>query len=144
MKVLNLRCGHGHGFEGWFGSEAEFQDQLARSLVECPVCGDGQIEKLPAAPRLNLGASEAAPVGKAPQTPVDLAAQAKAWARLREAMARAEDVGERFVDEARRMHQGEIEERHIRGRASLGDALELLQEGVPVLPLPPALKETLQ
>lgn len=59
-------------------------------------------------------------------------------------LAQAEDVGERFADEARRMHHGETEHRQIRGQASVADALELLEEGVPVLPLPHALKETLQ
>jgi hypothetical protein len=51
MKVLNLQCGHAHGFEGWFGSEDDFQDQLARGLVECPLCGDMGISKLPSALR---------------------------------------------------------------------------------------------
>lgn len=145
MKVLNLRCGHEHGFEGWFGSEAEFQDQLTRGLVSCPLCGDARIEKMPTAPRLNLGAEPATPAVSEP-APAGMPSgeRARVWAALREAVARAEDVGERFVDEARRMHQGEIGQRQIRGRASMADALELLEEGVPVLPLPDALKETLQ
>ncbi len=63
---------------------------------------------------------------------------------MREVVAQSEDVGERFADEARRMHQGDIEARQIRGRASMQDTLALLEEGVPVLPLPAALKETLQ
>lgn len=140
MKVLNLRCSHDHGFEGWFGSEAEFQDQLARGLVSCPLCGDGAVEKMPSAPRLNLGAEQPAPAPQSPPTDE----RARIWAAMRQALANAEDVGERFAAEARRMHHGEAEHRQIRGRASVADALELLEEGVPVLPLPDALKETLQ
>lgn len=141
MKVLNLRCSHDHGFEGWFGSEAEFQDQLARGLVGCPLCGDVAIEKMPSAPRLNLGAEQPAPT---PPAPPQNDERQRVWAAMRQALANAEDVGERFVDEARRMHHGETEHRQIRGQASVADALELLEEGVPVLPLPDVLKETLQ
>lgn len=72
------------------------------------------------------------------------AVQARLWRAMRDALAQAEDVGERFADEARRMHQGETASRQIRGRASMQDTLALLDEGVPVLPLPPSLKETLQ
>ena len=141
MKVLNLRCSHEHGFEGWFGSEAEFRDQLARGLVTCPLCGDAAIETMPSAPRLNLGAEQPArPQPPKPQNDE----RARIWAAMRQVMAHAEDVGERFADEARRMHHGETEHRQIRGQASVADALELLEEGVPVLPLPDALKETLQ
>ena len=66
------------------------------------------------------------------------------WQALRTAMAQAEDVGERFADEARRMHQGDTRARAIRGNATRADTIALLEEGVPVLPLPAALKETLQ
>ena len=62
MKVLNLQCSQTHGFEGWFGSEDDFQSQRVRGLVACPMCGDAQIVKLPSAPRLNLGASQPAPL----------------------------------------------------------------------------------
>lgn len=151
MKVLNLRCGAQHLFEGWFGSEADFQDQLGRGLVSCPLCGDTSVEKMLSAPRLNLGASvadtppAAAAVPAAPQKkPLSPEAQAQLWQAMRAAVAQAEDVGERFADEARRMHQGEIEARQIRGRASMQDTIALLEEGVPVLPVPAALKETLQ
>jgi hypothetical protein len=147
MKVLNLRCGARHVFEGWFGSEADYQDQHARGLVSCPMCGDSAVEKMLTAPRLNLGASAAeAPASvPGPQLPaVAPELQARLWQAMRAAVAQAEDVGERFADEARRMHHGDTEARQIRGRASMEDTLALLEEGVPVLPLPAALKETLQ
>lgn len=140
MKVLNLQCAHAHGFEGWFASEDDFQDQLARGLVECPVCGDSAIAKLPSAPRLNLGASEpkAAPAGK--QEVMNAAPNAQlqaAWMQLvRQVMANTEDVGERFAEEARKIHYGETEERGIRGQASREETEALLEEGIGVLPLP--------
>ena len=145
MKVLNLGCPQSHVFEGWFGSEAEFQDQMARGLLECPVCADKAVHKLPSAPRLNLGAGRAATAGEvAPAVPAasppvsgPLQGWPAAMAReLRELVAKTENVGERFASEARRIHHGEAPQRRIRGRASAADAVELLEEGIAVLPLP--------
>ena len=146
MKVLNLQCMHGHGFEGWFGSEDDFQDQLGRGLVECPICGDHAIQKLPSAPRLNLGApAPAAPKQDVMADPKQLM-QAAYLKMVRHVMANTEDVGERFAEEARRIHYGETEERGIRGQASAKETESLLEEGIGVLPLPipKALKEPLQ
>ena len=151
MKVLNLGCARSHVFEGWFGSESDFQSQLERGLLECPLCGDRAVHKRLSAPRLNLGGQKEAVPGQV-QPPAPLAEheparrQADALRALREVMARTEDVGARFASEARRMHQGEIELRQIRGRASVAEAVELIEEGIAVLPLPdlPAVNETLQ
>ncbi|MCY7319528.1 MAG: DUF1178 family protein [Ramlibacter sp.] len=146
MKVLNLQCSQQHGFEGWFGSEDEFQDQLARGLVECPLCGDAAVTKMLSAPRLNLGSSKDS---SAPQQVVaapDQTMQA-AWMKMvRHVMANTEDVGARFPEEARRIHYGETEERGIRGQASVQETQALVEEGIGVLPLPipKALKEPLQ
>ena len=136
MKVLNLQCSHQHVFEGWFGSDDEFQGQLAGGLVECPLCGDTGITKLPSAPRLNLGAQPApAPKQEVAAMP-DVAIQ-RAWLQMvRHVMANTEDVGERFAEEARRIHHGESEERGIRGQASREETEALLEEGIGVLPLP--------
>ena len=142
MKVLNLQCSHAHVFEGWFASEDDFQGQLARGLVECPLCGDGQVAKMPSAPRLNLGASE--PKAPAPasgkQEVMNAAPNAQlqaAWMQLvKQVMANTEDVGERFAEEARKIHYGETEERGIRGQASREETQALLEEGIGVLPLP--------
>ncbi|CAN7505337.1 DUF1178 family protein [Variovorax paradoxus] len=157
MKVLDLRCSHGHGFEGWFASNEAFETQLAAGLVECPVCADTRIVKLLSAPRLNLGNAKApAEVAAASSLPSSAPAKAQApaeqspearWMRaVREVLAKTEDVGDRFADEARRMHYGEAEERGIRGQATREQAEALLEEGIPVmaLPIPAALKETLQ
>jgi len=148
MKVLDLNCQHGHVFEGWFASEDDFQSQKARALVQCPMCGDARIEKRLSAPRLNLGA-QAPAAGPAPQSPGPAPAAAAAsrqalqaaWLRAsRELVAKSEDVGERFAAEARRMHHGETEARAIRGQATVEQAVELLEEGIGVMPL--ALAET--
>jgi hypothetical protein len=138
MKVLNLRCAHSHVFEGWFGSEQEFQDQLARKLLECPMCGDTQVDKLPSAPRLNLGARpEPQPGTRQDVVTVPEAAMQAAFLQVvRQVLASTEDVGERFAEEARRIHYGEAQERGIRGQASAEETQALLEEGISVLPLP--------
>ena len=149
MKVLNLRCAHQHDFEGWFASEEDYQSQLVRALVECPLCGDKSITKMPSAPRLNLGGGREPAASALPKTTPapDLQAQHAAGTRMaRQVLAHTENVGERFAEEARRMHYGEAEERAIRGQASREEAVALMEEGIEVLPLPlpAALKETLQ
>lgn len=144
MKVLNLQCAHSHGFEGWFASHEEFESQLASGLVECPLCGDRKITKLLAAPRLNLGNSKPT---EPPVASTEGDSPEGRWLQaVRKVIAQTEDVGDRFADEARKMHYGEAEERGIRGQTTREQAQSLLDEGIPVfsLPLPPALKETLQ
>ena len=177
MKVLDLQCAAQHAFEGWFASEDDFQSQLSRGLVECPLCADNRIVKMLSAPRLNLGghsspgravpiadgaaddgataARSAEPalvsaeaVTPAPQAQTQLmgAGQAGFLKALRQIVAQTENVGDRFALEARRMHYGEVEARSIRGQATHRETVELLEEGIEVmpLPLPVALKETLQ
>jgi len=144
MKVLNLQCAHGHGFEGWFASHEAFETQLADGLVECPICGDTKVTKLLTAPRLNLGSPK--PSEAPAQAPANNSPEARWLRAVREVLAQTEDVGDRFADEARKMHYGEVEERGIRGQTTREQAQSLIDEGIPVfsLPLPPALKETLQ
>lgn len=159
MKVFDLHCPLDHVFEGWFGSESDFRGQLERGLVECPMCGSKELRKGLSAPRLNLGAKPSAqPVDKAPASvpsvPVPsekehskLQALQAAWLEAsRQIAAQTEDVGDKFAQEALRMHKGEEPERPIRGQATPKQAMELLEEGVPVLPLalPKSSKETLQ
>jgi hypothetical protein len=178
MKVLDLQCGQQHVFEGWFGSEDDFQDQLKRSLVQCPLCGDATIVKRLSAPRLNLGSarerySDAVPAqSKDPSaepsrettsdgsreeaTPArqDLVAGpqvdpalAAAWMTIaKRIIANTDDVGDKFAEEARKIHYGETKERSIRGKASPDETRALLEEGIAVLPmlLPESLKGRLQ
>jgi len=144
MKVLNLRCANGHGFEGWFAGEEEFLEQNGRGLVECPLCADCVITRVPSAPRLNLsGAREPASPQAAPAK-ADLQAQ---WLEaVRQAIARTDDVGERFAEEARRIHYGEVEARGIRGRASPDEREALREEGIEIfsLPIPPGIEGPVQ
>ena len=147
MKVLNLRCAHDHRFEGWFNSVEDFHSQGERGLVACPLCDDKTIARLPSAPRLNvsnLRGDAAAPPGEAE------VARARAqgrWLRaVRDMIDRTEDVGDRFPEEARRIHYGESAERGIRGRATPADAEALRDEGIEVVavPVPAPLKGTIQ
>ena len=158
MKVLDLQCAQGHGFEGWFGSEEDFQSQQTRALVQCPLCGDASISKKLSAPRLNLSRASAPESSDRPERseegekalavagPQD-ADLAKRWMEIgRHLMANTTDVGQNFAEEARKIHYGEAPERGIRGQTSAREARELMEEGIGVLPfaLPEALKGPLQ
>jgi hypothetical protein len=145
MKVLDLRCGNDHRFEGWFDSEDDFQSQDSRGLVQCPVCADDQVLRLPSAPRLNVANLRSEPLTN-PAPDVQTVMQTQWMRAVRQVMANTEDVGERFPEEARRIHYGEIEQRGIRGQASSEAAEALREEGIEVfsLPVPPALKGPIQ
>jgi len=137
MIVFNLHCAAEHRFEGWFRSQEDYLAQRERELVACPVCGNTRIERLPTAPRLNLsGSGEPAkadtPAARAEHSP-DLAA---AMRQLRGLLGKAEDVGERFAEEARRIHYQETPARSIRGKATRSEFTELAEEGISALPLP--------
>jgi len=157
MKVYNLQCQAQHQFEGWFASEEDYIRQCEAGLLECPICGDTSVQRLPSAPRLNLGAAdphphsaEAAAPEHAQQVvlpPEQLKALQAAYLQFaRQVVAKTEDVGERFAEEARRIHYGEVERRGIRGQASREETEALLEEGIAVmpLPLPKGFKGTLQ
>lgn len=148
MRVLDLQCGRGHCFEGWFASEVEFTKQHDQSMVQCPVCGNCAVVKRPSAPRLNLLASRTAQAD-APSAAPALASEAmtKAWLDVaREIVANTTDVGNRFAEEARRMHYREADERSIRGTTTVDEVHALLDEGIDVLPfaMPDGMKEPLQ
>lgn len=144
MKVLDLRCTQGHRFEGWFASDADEAAQRERGLLACPMCGDAEVQRLPSAPRLNLSSVRPAETTHALPAPDD--PQAKWLRAMRKVMANTEDVGERFPEEARRIHYGEVPARGIRGQASPSEAESLAEEGIEVmaLPVPAALKGPLQ
>jgi hypothetical protein len=145
MKVLNLRCAGDHRFEGWFASEEDFSTQASGSSIACPLCGSCEINRLPSAPRLNVG-RHAAPEAAEPVQGMQMTLQSQWLKVVRQVMSATEDVGDRFAEEARRIHYGEVEERGIRGRASSEDAEALREEGIAVvaLPLPHALKGPIQ
>jgi hypothetical protein len=148
MKVLSLRCAHDHRFEGWFASDNDFPSQCERGLVSCPLCDDKTIGRLPSAPRLNMGKQRGDEIGPPPAAAEIAQARAQGqWVRaVREMMSSTEDVGDRFPEEARRIHYGEAQERGIRGRASREDADALRDEGIEVLavPVPEVLKGPVQ
>ncbi|HJV63397.1 MAG TPA: DUF1178 family protein [Albitalea sp.] len=153
MKVLDLCCPNGHRFEGWFASDEDFRSQSASGLIECPLCADTSITRLPSAPRLNVSGAREPQAPQSPQTTaeagaptVEMTMQA-AWLRaVQHVMNNTVDVGERFAQEARRIHYGEVDEYAIRGRATRDEAEALRDEGIEImaLPVPPALKGPLQ
>ena len=138
MIVFELICAEHHRFEGWFASNEDFSAQKKGRLLTCPLCGGESVEKLPTA---RIGKAEAAPAVSANGGPPAVQAGAKvARAALNElidyVLLHTEDVGVRFADEARRIHQEQAPRRDIRGTATREEAKELLDEGIPVMPLP--------
>ncbi len=153
MKVLDLQCALGHTFEGWFASEHDFHSQCERALVQCPVCTSAVITKKLSAPRLNLSTRressevESATAMEPAQSLVATPELTAAWLALaRHVVANTTDMGDRFAEEARRIHYGEAQERSIRGTTTRKEAMELVEEGIAVvpMPLPDLVKETLQ
>jgi hypothetical protein len=134
MIVFELICAARHRFEGWFASGEDFNAQQSRRLIACPQCGTDSVEKLPTA---RIGKSHPEPQ-PAKATPAKV--PAKKPANLNELidhiLLNTEDVGPRFAEEARRTHRQEAPVRDIRGTATGEEAKQLLEEGVPVLPLP--------
>jgi len=136
--IFDLRCGpHGHVFEAWFGSTEDYEDQRARGLVACPVCGAAEVDKAPMAPRTgNRGKQDAGPAAEAVK-----ALMSEMAAAQKKLLESSEHVGDRFPDEARAIHLGETEARAIHGRASPADADSLRDEGIPIAPLPLPVRE---
>lgn len=176
MLVVDLHCAQGHHFEGWFASADDLAGQRARGLLSCPVCGVHEVERRPSAPRLNVSALKADRLGVPPaavpaalhaqpvrpgepgtapdvatapeqaQAAAVQALQAQYLQAVRQVLAHTEDVGERFVEEVRGMHHGDLPERAIRGQATPDERRALAEEGIEVmsLPIPEALKGPLQ
>jgi hypothetical protein len=138
MKVLDLRCANGHGFEGWFASDEEFMDQNGRGLIECPLCADRIVSRLPSAPRLNLSVqrADANTEAAAPPAAPTPNLQSQWMKAVRHMIANTDDVGEQFP----------LEARGIRGQASADERQALIDEGIEImaLPLPAALKGPIQ
>jgi len=147
MKVYNLRCDQNHGFEGWFSSEQDFLLQLDRHQISCPICESARIQKLPSAPHLNLSQ---ATTGTTPTVDVrdDLVMERQSafLEMARYIVQNTKDVGERFTEEARRIHYDEVPSQGIRGVATPSQREALAAEGIEVmeLSLPALLKQPLQ
>jgi hypothetical protein len=157
MIRYNLRCDGGHGFESWFQSSSAYEAQEKRKLVNCPICGSSAVERAIMAPQIvsRKGRESATPVPVpappttpaptqttegAPSTQLLMAQERELRAKLKELrdhiVKNADNVGERFPTEARKMHYGDIEHRPIYGEASPDEARALIEEGVEVAPLP--------
>ncbi len=135
MISFTLVCGNAHEFEGWFSSSGDFDAQKERGLVECPLCGDKSVDKSLMAPSVSTSRA------KEQSVPVVMnAEQQKAMAQLRELTNKmrdgAENVGDKFAEEARKIHYGETEARGIYGKATPVEAKGLADEGVEFIPLP--------
>lgn len=173
MKVLDLRCEQGHEFEGWFSSEDDYQAQRAKGMLACPVCDSLHVEKVLSAPYVAMksnrqtavrpaavqpqaqphsGVAQAQPPSSSRLRAAPSSAQQQAleamhaqWlAHSRAVLVKGEDVGSDFAQEARKIHEGQAPERLIHGQASVQEVVELLEEGVPVLPMATQAKEPLQ
>jgi hypothetical protein len=145
-----LQCDSGHAFESWFQDSSAYETQVKRKLVNCPACGSVKVEKAIMAPQIvskNARRSgESVPtastdVAAAPtSTPLLMTEERELRAKLKELrdhiVKTADNVGDRFPNEARKMHYGDIEHRPIYGEASPDEARALVEEGVEVTPLP--------
>jgi len=156
MIRYTLRCEHGHEFESWFQSSSAYESQERRHLIDCPSCGSKKVERAIMAPRIigKKGRGRAPePLAAVAPTPAPAPAEAASEstslmmaperelrAKLKELrdhiVKNADNVGERFPEEARKMHYGDIEHRAIYGEASAEEAKSLIEEGVEVAPLP--------
>ncbi|WP_339764773.1 DUF1178 family protein [uncultured Hoeflea sp.] len=134
MIRFSLHCDKDHEFEGWFSSSSDFDGQSERGLVECPVCGSRQIGKSLMAPAVAV--SRNAPAPKLAMDPEKREMMRKLRDIVQAVKQNSEDVGDRFADEARKIHHGETEARGIIGKASNDDAKSLIEEGIEIAPLP--------
>ncbi|GKQ55296.1 DUF1178 family protein [Bradyrhizobium sp. Ce-3] len=149
MIRYTLRCEQGHQFESWFQSSSAYESQERRHLIDCPVCGSDKVERAIMAPQV-IGKQGREPAQPAPAAPAEaapgestslmMAQERELRSKLKELrdhiVKNADNVGERFPNEARKMHYGDIEHRPIYGEASPEEARALIDEGVEVSPLP--------
>jgi hypothetical protein len=135
LIVYSLQCANSHAFEGWFGSSAAFDEQAASGKLVCPMCNSRKVEKAPMAPAISG-------TKKSTLTADEIKKMRQFMSGMRKQIKdNADYVGKDFPEEARKIHYGETEERHIYGEATLKEAKDLIEEGVDVAPLPPDLDE---
>lgn len=135
MIRYSLICDNAHAFEGWFSQSADFDRQVETGFLTCPVCGSLAISKSLMAPSVSTARRKQ----ERQQVAMDVARQ-ETIVKLKEMVAtikaNAEDVGERFPEEARKIHYGEADARGIMGKASLAEVKDLIEEGIEIAPLP--------
>jgi len=138
LIIFDLRCApRGHVFEAWFASSVAFEEQRQGGLVACPLCGSADVAKAPMAPAVaakgNVSGAAAEPAGAPEEVKAMLAAAAALQKTL---LTGSEGVGDRFAAEARAIHLGEADRRPIHGEATRAEAESLIEDGVPIAPLP--------
>ncbi|WP_424932706.1 DUF1178 family protein [Amaricoccus macauensis] len=132
MIRYTLRCTNDHRFDSWFSSSGDYERLSGLGLVACSICGSVEIEKDLMAPRVRTRGKEKAPDLTKPSSPAE-----QALAELRRKIeSSSEDVGRNFAAEARRIHEGVSPERPIIGEANHAEAKQLIEDGIPVAPLP--------
>lgn len=155
LKVFDLQCDQAHVFEGWFSSLENYESQQEQGLLTCPVCGSSAVVKKLSAPRINKGRGQAdAQLAGKPEAAresggnvasLDEATMAQLQAQvlrhMRDMVRNAENVGVRFSEEARRMHEGESERRTIRGIATREEQEALARDGIAVTSIPDFLDD---
>ena len=138
MIKYSLVCEKGHEFEGWFGSSGDYDKQRKRGFVECPSCGSEKVSKALMAPGIagtkKISGAEKVMANIAPQMPEEVVTKIREIKQHIE--KNSENVGDKFPEEARKIHYGESEARGIYGKASVKEAAELAEEGVGVVPIP--------
>ncbi len=130
-----LACEHEHDFEGWFGSSSDYDDQLAKGQLECPVCGSGAVRKQIMAPAVAGTKKRGEAAAGQPTRAMMMEAMGRVRAHVEENF---DYMGDKFADEARAIHEGRSEERGIYGEATPKEVRALVEDGVPVAPLPGA------
>lgn len=145
MIVFELTCSSSHRFEGWFSSGEDFDRQRERGLLTCPVCAVAAVSKVPTAkikrsepsePSVTPAAASAAGTQQAQMAMPSANERAQMMAFIDHVLSTSENVGAKFADEARKIFHKESPERAIRGTASREETEALLEEGIPVMPLP--------
>ena len=141
MIAYSLTCKDGHEFEGWFASSTAYDKQAQAGDLACPVCGDANVTKAIMAPAVmtSVTKSKGKTVASQPADPKKVRQLIAGFRKYIE--ENADYVGPQFAEEARKIHYGETEARHIYGESTLPEAKELIDEGIDIAPMPPDLNE---
>ena len=134
MIQYSLHCSKGHRYDAWFKNAAAFDEQQARGIVSCAICGDGAIEKAPMAPAVARTDGEKVSLSSAHPDAVTFRELLRAFRQ--KVTSEADYVGDRFADEARKIHFEEVEARGIYGEATRDEVAGLIEEGIDFMPLP--------
>ncbi|MDX1738996.1 MAG: DUF1178 family protein [Alphaproteobacteria bacterium] len=135
MISFNLKCDNDHEFEGWFKDSKAFEKQQESGLLECGFCGSKDVHKALSTPNISTSRSQEKSRQEL-QTKIYMETRAALGEIRKKVEENCENVGERFAEEARKIHYGEVEEKGIYGNATPEEVKELTEEGVQVATLP--------